>query len=174
MEDWQTDIQALLRDINGNYGDPKHEQSPHPLLPARSVSSSYKFQAEQSMVPRNALARISEQQLLYEAQLSRPLEANSDSPHNDNNLDPYGSCSKLEVEGTTADCCLDRALLDQPQAHSQRQANNIMRTLPAGRLSLSGDTAPHLSENASQPLKAQNQRRGRCGRSCRCFVADNR
>lgn len=174
MEDCQTDIQALLRDINGNYGDPKHEQSLHPLLPARPVSSSYNFQAEQSIVPRNALARISEQQLLYEAQLSRHLDANSDSPHNDNDLDPYGSCSKLEVEGKTADCCLDRALLDQPQAHSQRQANNIMGTLPAGRLSLSGDTAPHLSENASQPPKAQTQRLGRRGRSCRCFVADNR
>ena len=170
MEDCQTDIQALLRDINGNYGDPKHAQSPHLLLPARPVSRSYKFQAEQSI----ALAPISEQQLLYEAQLSRSLDANSDSPHNDNDLDPYGSCSKLEIEGRTADCCLDRAILDEPPAHSQRQANNIMRTLPAGRLSLFSHTTPHLSENASQPPEAQNKRRGRFSRFYRYFVADNR
>lgn len=156
MEGYQTDIQALLQDINGNYGNPEPEQLPQPPLPySKPMSNSYKSQAERSLVPSNTLPT------LYEAQLSRPSDAYSYNTFNDNGLDAYGNCSNMEIKRRPAHCYPDRALLAEPQSHSQWRANGSMRTLPAGRLSLPGHTAPHSPVNAFQQPKAQNQRRGR-------------
>ena len=95
MEGYQTDIQALLRDINGNYQDPQHDKSPQPPRPpTRPISCSFSSQAEHSMAPNSSLAPISEQQLLYDVQASRLLDANTYSTLNNNDLDPYGSCLK--------------------------------------------------------------------------------
>lgn len=98
MEGYQTDIQAILQDINGNYGDPEPEQQPQSPLPcSRLISNSY-------MVPRNALAPIYKQQPLYGAQASRPSSAYSHSTDDDTGLDAYGSCSDLAVKGRQANC----------------------------------------------------------------------
>lgn len=105
MEGYQTDIQAILQDINGNYGDPEPEQQPQSPLPySRLISNSYKSQADRSMVPRNALAPIYKQQPLYGAQASRPSSAYSHSTDDDTGLDAYGSCSDLAVKGRQANC----------------------------------------------------------------------
>ena len=99
MEGYQTDIQALLQDISGNYGDPEPTQPPPPARPySRSIPRSYKSQAERSIMPRNALAPIDKQQPLHEAQAARPSDAYSYSTYNDTGLDTNGSCSNLETE----------------------------------------------------------------------------
>ena len=122
MEGYQTDIPALLRDINGNYGDPKHKQLLQPPLPpARPISSSSEFQTESSMLPR--LGPIHEPRLLYEVPLSRSLDAFSYSTHNGNDLDPYGDYSTSEIQRKPADCCLDRALLNEDQPHALPQSS---------------------------------------------------
>ncbi len=163
MEGYQTDIQALLQDLSGSYGDHGPEQPPQPCLPySRPISSPDQSQVESSMVSRNALASVDEQQPLYETQASRPSDAYTYSTHNDAGLDAYGSLSNLEIERRPADCCLDRALLTEPQLHTQWQANTSKRSLPAGRLSLPGHTAPHSPVNALQQSKTQKQRRCLC------------
>lgn len=162
MDGYQTDIQALLRDINDNYGSPKHEQSPQPPLPSLGpISNFYISQAERYVVPRNALAPIPQQELHYEAQASRLLDANSYSILSDNDLDPYGNRMELQIEERPADCCLDQALLDEPEPHSPWQANSSVRTLPAGPPSLRRHTAPYPSVKALEQTKAQKQQRGR-------------
>ena len=99
MEDYQTDIQALLRDISGNCGDPQRDLSPQPpLLRTRPIICSYKSQPEHSILPNNDYATISEQQMLYDVQASRLLDADSYSALNTNDLDSYGSCLKLDIE----------------------------------------------------------------------------
>lgn len=163
MEGYQTDIQALLQDISGNYEDPEPEQPPQPPLPySRPISKSYNFKTDHSFVPRNALAPSYNQQPLYEAQASRPSDAYSYSPYNYTGLDAYGSCSNLVVNGrlAPANCCPDRAFLAEPQPRSQWRANSTMRTVPAEILSSPGHTAPHSPVNAFQQPKAQQQRRG--------------
>lgn len=98
MDGYQTDIQALLRDINDSYGSPKHEQSPQPpLTSSEPISNFYTFQAERCVVPRNALAPIPEQKLHYEAQASRLLDANPYSIPDDNDLDPYSNLLELYI-----------------------------------------------------------------------------
>ena len=95
MESYQSDVQALLRDINGGYGNLKHRQSPKsPLPPARTVSGSDNFHVEWSNVPRSALAPIHEQQPLYEAQASRPFDTCSYSAHKLNFRDRYGTIAR--------------------------------------------------------------------------------
>ena len=95
MEGYQTDIQALLRDISDNYQDPQHDESPQPSRPpTRPISCSFNPQAQYSMAPNKSLAPISDQQLLYDVQPSRLLDANTYSTLNNNDLDPYGSCLK--------------------------------------------------------------------------------
>ena len=164
MESYQTDIQALLRDINDNYGRPKREQSPQPPLPSpRPISDFYRSQAERSVVPRNALAPIPEQKLFYGAQAPGLLDANPYSTLNDHDLDPYGSCSKLKIEQKPADCYLDRALMDEPDLRSPWQANSSMRTLPARRRYLPRHTAPHSPTNTLERPQVQKQQRGRSG-----------
>ena len=161
MEGYQIDIQALLQDIGGTYGDPETTQPQQlPRLSSRSISNSCKAQAERSIVPTNALNSINRQQPLYEAEATRPTDAYSYSIYNDAGLDTYGSCSKIEIERRLADCSLDQALLAEPQPQSRWQANNSMSALPAGRLSLLGHTAPHSPANVFQQSKAQKQRRG--------------
>ena len=161
MEGIQTDIQALLQEISGNYGDPEPEQAPLLSLPySRPISNLYKSRAERSMVSKNALTPIHEQQSHYESQASRSQDAYSYSTLNDPNLDAYGSYVDLDVENKPADCYLDQALLAEPQPHLHCQANNSMSTLPVGRLSLPGHTAPHTSVNAAPQLKAQQRRGG--------------
>lgn len=159
MEGYQIDIQALLQDIGGTYGDPAPTRPPRPS--SRSISSSYKSQAECSMMPTDALAPIDRQQPLYEAQATRPSDAYSYSTYNDTGLDTYGSCRNLEIERRPAYCSLDQALLAEPQPQSrwQWQANSSMSTLPAGRLSLLGHTAPHSPGNVFQQSEAPKQRR---------------
>ena len=157
MEGYQTDIQALLRDINGNHQHDKSPQPPRP--PTRPISCSFNSQAEHYLAPNNSLAPISEQQLLYDVQASRLLDTNTYSTLNNNDLDPYGSSSKLKIEKGPSDCCLDRALLNDPQHYSNRS----MRTLPTERLSLPGHTAPYSPIDTFQLLKAQRQRRGPSG-----------
>lgn len=165
MDGYQTDIQALLRDINDNYGSPKHEQAPQPPPPSsRPISNFYTFQAQRCVVPRNALAPIPEQKLHYEAKASRLLDANSYSILSDNDLDPYGNRLELQIEERPADCCLDQALLDEPEPRSPWQANSSVRTLPAGPPSLQCHRAPYPSVEALEQPKAQKQRRGRSSR----------
>ena len=95
MDGYQTDIQALLRDINGNYQDPQIDKSPQPPRPpTRPISCSFNSQAEHPLAPNNSLALISEQPLLYDVQASRLLDANKYSTLNNNDIDPYGSCLK--------------------------------------------------------------------------------
>lgn len=156
MEGYQIDIQALLQDIGGTYGDPAPMQPPRPSL--RSISSSYKSQAEYSMMPTNALAPSGRQQALYEAQATRPSDAYS---YNDTGLDTYGSCTNLEIETRPANCSLDQALLAelQPQSRWQWQANSSMSTLPAGRLSSLGHIAPHSPVKIVQQSEAPKQQR---------------
>ena len=160
MEGYPTDIQALLQDIRGNYGDLEPEQPSHPLLYSRPVSTSYTSQVEHSIVPRDALAPNYEQQRLYEAQASRPSDANFCRGYNDTRFDTSGSYLKLENARGRADCCLDR-VLEEPQPHPQCQAESSMKSLTAGRLSLPGHTAPHSPVNAFQESKARNKGRGR-------------
>ena len=92
MEGYQTDIQALLQDISGNYGDldPGPEQPPLPY--SRPISKSHKSQEEFSMVAMNASTPNYQQQQLYEAQASRPSDAYTFNSYNDAGLDAYGSC----------------------------------------------------------------------------------
>lgn len=163
MDDYQIDIQALLQDIDGNYGDTEATQPLQPPRPrSRSISSSYKSQAQRPMIPMNAFAPINRQQPVHDAQATKSSDAYSYSTYSDTSLDTPGSCSNLHIERRSADCCLDQVLLAEPrpQSRSQWQANGSMSTLPAGRLSLLGPTAPHSSVNIFQQPKVQNQRRG--------------
>lgn len=92
-EAYPTDIEALLQDINGNYGEATHERPPRPPLPSASrISNPFSIHAERSRGRSNALASIHEQQPLYEAQILRPSDTYSYSTDNNNGLDAYGSC----------------------------------------------------------------------------------
>lgn len=105
MEGYETDIPALLQDINGNYGNPESEQPPQPPLPySRPISNSHKSQVDRSVVPRDALAPIYNHQPLYGAQASRPSDAYSYSTYDDTGLDAYGSSLDLTVKVIQANC----------------------------------------------------------------------
>ena len=139
--------------MDSDYGDPKYEPSIQlPRPSARPISNSCKYQTEHFAVPHNNFVPINEQQLLYESQASRPPYVDPYSTQNDDSLDLYGGFLRLLDVKEIAKCCLDRAVLDEPQPHSRRQAGD-MRTLPAGRLSQPFHTASHSSVNAFQEDK---------------------
>ena len=151
MEYNQADIETLLQGITDNYGDHEPEQLPQPLIPySRHIPTPYEPQAIRPMLPD------------YGAQSSNLSSAHSHTIYNDSGLDLYGSCLDLEIIRRLADCSPDRALLAEPQPHSGWQTNSS--TLPAGRVSLPGYTAPNSPVSVFQPSKAQRLRRGRsCG-----------
>ena len=93
MEGDQPDIQALLHNIDCDFGDYKLNRSPQSPLPlARLISSSYKLEDGPSIVPRSSLTLIDEQQPLYVAQTFECAGTQPYSTHNDRDFDQFGSC----------------------------------------------------------------------------------
>ena len=89
MEDFGTDVQALLQDISSNYGQDEHQQSP--LSYSRPLSNSYQHRAERLFDPRQTPATYG-QHSLYASQASRPPEPNSyptQVHHSNIGLDAY-------------------------------------------------------------------------------------
>lgn len=92
MAGFETDIHALIEDINGNYGETPYE---HQQLPySRPHSKSYQSQNGQLQDPRQTPASSYAQQPLYVAQASTPYYAHLDSLYQEVGLDAYGALCK--------------------------------------------------------------------------------
>ncbi len=101
MAGYETDIHALIEDINGNYGETQHEQLSLPY--SRAASTSYQSRSEPLVDPRQMPASSYNQQPLYVAQASRPQDVYFHTTQAEGGLDEYGMFTQFQLEGNIAD-----------------------------------------------------------------------
>lgn len=98
MASFETDIHALIEDINGDYGEAQCEL--RPLVSSRPHSNSDQPQTGPLADPRQRIAPIySQQPPLYTAQASNPHDTHISGFHDETGLDAYGTLMQSNTGG---------------------------------------------------------------------------
>jgi len=163
MAGYETDIHALIDDINGNYGNYGGTQYEQPALPySRPLSNSYQSRNGPLVDPRQTPTSSYNQQPLYAAQASNPYDAHSHGLYEDAGLGTYGKRMQIQPGNDIADYWLDQALLAESQHQGSKQIGSGMNAPSTRRLSLPGHTAPFSPTGTFVQRDSQPKHRGQC------------